>query len=165
MPDEGDARAGCSGDTIRLRFLVGSLVGGGVAVLVALGAQGWVAALILLAALVAETQLEAHVLQPLIVGRCVRLHPLLVGLALGVGAILGGIVGALIAVPTTAVLRHTVPQLLGREAATEDRPEGRDRAGGEVDAGAAGPTEWESLTSGAGGSDRDGTSRGRRPDR
>jgi predicted PurR-regulated permease PerM len=94
--------------------IVGALVTGGIAVLVTLGTQGLLAALILLTVLVVEDQLEAHLLQPLIVGRYVRLHPLLIGLALALGSILGGIVGALVSVPTAAVLRHTLPQLMGR---------------------------------------------------
>ncbi|MCE3554701.1 AI-2E family transporter [Pseudonocardia sp. RS11V-5] len=94
--------------------IVGALVAGGIAVLVALGTKGLLAALILLTVLIVEDQLEAHLLQPLIVGRYVRLHPLLIGLALALGSILGGIIGALVSVPTAAVLRHTLPRLMGR---------------------------------------------------
>jgi predicted PurR-regulated permease PerM len=107
--------------------IVGALVAGGVSVLVALGTQGWVAGVILLVVLVAEDQLEAHVLQPLIVGRYVRLHPLLIGLALAMGSVLGGIVGAVVSVPVAAVLRHTVPVLLGHGPPGEQRS-GRRRS-------------------------------------
>ncbi|GAA2863910.1 hypothetical protein GCM10010472_21460 [Pseudonocardia halophobica] len=109
--------------------IAGALVAGGVAVLVTLATKGWVAGLILLVVLIAEDQLEGHVLQPLIVGRYVRLHPLLIGLALAVGSILGGIVGAVVAVPLAAVLRHTVPVLLGRPALS-DGPADGDPTGG-----------------------------------
>ncbi|MFR9800920.1 AI-2E family transporter [Pseudonocardia sp. RS010] len=109
--------------------LVGALVAGGIAVLVALGTQGWVAALILLAVLVAENQLEGHVLQPLIVGRYVRLHPLLIGIALTIGTVLAGVVGALVSVPTAAVLRHTVPRLLGHAPAGEEERSGDEASG------------------------------------
>ena len=88
---------------------VGALVAGGLAVLVTFGTQGWVVALILLGILIAESQLEVHLLQPLIVGRYVRLHPLAIGLSFAVGTVLAGIVGAIIAVPTAAVINQAWP--------------------------------------------------------
>jgi predicted PurR-regulated permease PerM len=88
---------------------VGALVAGGLAVLVTFGTQGWVVALILLAILIVESQLEVHLLQPLIVGRYVRLHPLAIGLAFAIGTVLAGIVGAIIAVPTAAVINQACP--------------------------------------------------------
>jgi predicted PurR-regulated permease PerM len=94
--------------------IVGALLGGGIAVLVTLGTQGWAAALILFAVLVVEDQLEAHLLQPLIVGRYVRLHPLAIGLALAVGTVLGGVVGALVAVPVAAIVYRVGPTLVRR---------------------------------------------------
>jgi predicted PurR-regulated permease PerM len=92
---------------------LGALVAGGLAVLVAFGTQGWLTALILLGILLAESQLEVHLLQPLIVGRYVRLHPLAIGLAFAVGTMLAGIVGAIIAVPTAAVIHQVLPALRG----------------------------------------------------
>ena len=56
--------------------LVGILVAGTVAVLVTLGTKGWIAAVILIVIFILENQLESHLLQPLVVGRMVRLHPL-----------------------------------------------------------------------------------------
>lgn len=82
--------------------IVGALVSGLVAVLVALVALGWVKALIMLACIVAVMQIEGHVLQPFLLGRAVKLHPLAVILAIAVGIIVAGIVGALIAVPMLA---------------------------------------------------------------
>jgi predicted PurR-regulated permease PerM len=90
---------------------VGVLVAGGLAVLVAFGALGWLTALIVLGILLAEGQLETHLLQPLIVGRYVRLHPLAVGLAFAVGIVLAGIIGAIVAVPTAAVIHEAWPAL------------------------------------------------------
>lgn len=90
---------------------VGALVAGGLAVLVTFGTQGWLIALILLGILLVESQLEVHLLQPLIVGRYVRLHPLAIGLAFAVGTVLAGIVGAIIAVPTAAVIHQAWPAL------------------------------------------------------
>jgi predicted PurR-regulated permease PerM len=83
--------------------IVGAVVTGAVAVLVALVAQGPVVALIMLGAVIAVQQLEAHVLQPFLLGRAVAVHPLAVILAIGTGVIVAGIVGALFAVPFVAV--------------------------------------------------------------
>ena len=82
--------------------IIGSFLAGTVAVLVALVSQGPVTALIALAIVVAVMQLEGHVLQPLLLGRAVRVHPLAVVLAIAAGLLVAGIFGALIAVPTVA---------------------------------------------------------------
>ena len=91
--------------------LVGVLVGGGLAVFVTMGTQGVTAGIILLAVLVVEHQLEGHLLQPIIMGRYVSLHPLAIALALTVGTILEGVVGAIVAVPLVAVLHAAWPHL------------------------------------------------------
>jgi putative heme transporter len=82
--------------------IIGSFLAGTVAVLVALVSQGPITALIALAIVVAVMQLEGHVLQPLLLGRAVRVHPLAVVLAIAAGLLVAGIFGALIAVPTVA---------------------------------------------------------------
>ena len=94
--------------------LIGILVVGGLAIIVALGTKGWVAAVILLAVLIVENQIEGHLLQPLVVGRIVKLHPLAIILVLAVGGIIAGIPGAIIAVPTAAVITYAWPELRGR---------------------------------------------------
>src|SRR6202030_2488490 len=71
--------------------LVGLLVAGTVGVVVTLATKGWVDAVILLGVLVIEDQLEAHLLQPQVVGKMIRLHPLAVILSLAAGGILAGI--------------------------------------------------------------------------
>jgi predicted PurR-regulated permease PerM len=83
--------------------------------LVTLAANGWVDAVILLGILIIEDQLEAHLLQPQVVGRVIRLHPLAVILALAVGGVLGGIAGAVVAVPIVAVITRAVAELRRRE--------------------------------------------------
>jgi len=93
--------------------IIGILVVGALAVLVALATKGWVAAVILLAVLVVENQIEGHLLQPLVVGRIIRLHPLAIILVLAVGAVIAGIPGAIIAVPTAAVITYAWPALRG----------------------------------------------------
>jgi predicted PurR-regulated permease PerM len=82
--------------------IIGSFLAGSVAVLVALVSNGPITALIALAIVVAVMQLEGHVLQPLLLGRAVRVHPLAVVLAIAAGLLIGGIFGALIAVPAVA---------------------------------------------------------------
>ena len=82
--------------------IIGSFLAGTVAVLVALVSQGPFQALIALAIITVVMQLEGHVLQPLLLGRAVRVHPLAVVLAIAAGLLVAGIFGALIAVPTVA---------------------------------------------------------------
>jgi len=91
--------------------LVGILVVGGLAILVTLGTKGWIAAVILLGVFLLENQIESHLLQPLVVGRIVRLHPLAIILVLAVGGIVAGIAGAIVAVPAAAALTYAWPQL------------------------------------------------------
>ena len=91
--------------------IVGASVSGTVAVLVALVDQGWVIALIVLGAVIAVQQIEGHVLQPLIMGRAVSIHPLVVIIGIASGVVLAGIVGALVAVPLIAVLNTGIRRL------------------------------------------------------
>ncbi|WP_435870703.1 AI-2E family transporter [Micromonospora globbae] len=98
--------------------IVGAALSGGVAVLIALVDSGPVTALIILGAVIGVQQLEGHVLQPLIMGRAVAIHPLAVIIGIAAGVVLAGITGALVAVPLIAVLNtavrrlaaHTVPE-------------------------------------------------------
>ena len=99
--------------------LVGAVIAGFLAVVVALLAKGFVYALITLGLLVAVNQLEAHVLQPLVMGRAVSIHPLAVVLAISAGGVLAGIVGALLAVPTVAFLNNAVQVLLAADPSAE----------------------------------------------
>jgi predicted PurR-regulated permease PerM len=82
--------------------IIGSFLAGSVAVLVALVSVGPIKALIALGIVVAVMQLEGHVLQPLLLGRAVHVHPLAVVLAIAAGLLIAGIFGALIAVPVVA---------------------------------------------------------------
>jgi predicted PurR-regulated permease PerM len=91
--------------------LVGILVAGALAILVTLGTKGWIAAVILLAVFLGENQIESHLLQPLVVGRIVRLHPLAIILVLAVGGIVAGIAGAIVAVPAAASISYAWPHL------------------------------------------------------
>jgi len=84
--------------------MVGAFISGTAAVLVALVAQGPVVALIMFGGVVVVQQIEAHVLQPFLMGRFVSVHPLGVIVAIAVGVLVAGIPGALIAVPLVASL-------------------------------------------------------------
>jgi predicted PurR-regulated permease PerM len=94
--------------------IVGASVSGAVAVLVALVDQGWVVSLIVLGAVILVQQVEGHVLQPLIMGRAVAIHPLVVIVGIASGVVLAGIIGALVAVPLIAVLNTGVRRLSRR---------------------------------------------------
>lgn len=81
---------------------IGAIGTGSIAVLIALLYNGWPAAIWMLLIVLAVNQIEGHVLQPLITGPAVKIHPLAVILAVLVGTLLGGIAGALLAVPAVA---------------------------------------------------------------
>jgi predicted PurR-regulated permease PerM len=110
--------------------LLGILVVGALAILVTLATQGPLAAVILLAVFLAENQIESHLLQPLVVGRIVRLHPLAIIVVLAVGGIVAGIPGAIIAVPAAAMVSYAWPYLRGdhdHETAAPHSGTGADR--------------------------------------
>lgn len=102
--------------------IVGALMSGLVAVLIALVAHGPVAALLMLAGVLAVQQLESHVLQPFLLGRAVAVHPLAVILAITAGVVVAGIVGALVAVPVAAVLNGVGKHLAGHDAPASAAP-------------------------------------------
>src|SRR5919199_4302748 len=83
---------------------VGAIVTGAIAVLIALVAKGLLAAVLVVGVLIVVGELEGHLLQPLLLGRAVRLHPLAVVLPVATGFVLTGVIGALLAVPLVAVI-------------------------------------------------------------
>lgn len=107
--------------------IVGAFVAGALAVLVALVAKGFTTALIVLGIIIAVQQIEGNVLQPVLQSRSMKLHAVVVLLAVSAGGSLYGIVGAFLAVPVAAVaavvLRYvgeqiderTVPAATGEE--------------------------------------------------
>ncbi|HET6563712.1 MAG TPA: AI-2E family transporter [Marmoricola sp.] len=99
--------------------LVGATISGIVAVLVALVDQGPIVALIMLGGVIGVQQLEAHVLQPFLLGRMVSVHPLGVIVAIACGAYFAGIAGALVAVPFVAAVNAVVVYL----SSSPDEPE------------------------------------------
>jgi predicted PurR-regulated permease PerM len=100
--------------------LVGATVAGAVAVLVALVANGPITALLMLAVIIGVQQLEAHVLQPFLMGRWVSVHPLAVILAIATGILVAGVAGALVAVPIAAALNAVVQHLAAYTSPGDD---------------------------------------------
>ncbi|MBL1081208.1 AI-2E family transporter [Streptomyces actinomycinicus] len=91
--------------------LVGAVASGALAVIVALVTQGVFTALMTLVVVLAVQQIEGHVLQPFILGRAVRVHPLAVVLTVAAGGMVAGIGGAVVAVPLVAVSNTVVGYL------------------------------------------------------
>ena len=83
--------------------IVGATLAGILAALVALVANGWISALLVVGVVVLVNQLEGNFLQPVLMGRSMKLHSFVILIALTAGTVLGGIVGAVLAVPITAV--------------------------------------------------------------
>ncbi len=88
--------------------IVGAVIAGTLAVGVALVSKGVIAALVVFSVLILENQAEGHLLQPFVVGRYVRLHPLAIAVVLAGGGFLQGIPGAIIAVPFVAAVTNAV---------------------------------------------------------
>ena len=93
--------------------MIGATISGTVAVLVALVAKGPITALLMLVGVIVVQQIEAHILQPFLMGRWVSVHPLAVILAIAVGVVAAGIPGALIAVPLASAGNAIVQHLAG----------------------------------------------------
>jgi putative heme transporter len=91
--------------------LVGAVASGALAVVVALVTQGVFTAGMTLVVILAVQQIEGHILQPFILGRAVRVHPLAVVLSVTAGGIVAGIGGAVVAVPLVAVTNTVVSYL------------------------------------------------------
>ncbi|SFF17297.1 AI-2E family transporter [Blastococcus tunisiensis] len=128
--------------------IVGAFVSGLVAVLVALADQGLTTALIALLVVVVVQQAEGNLLEPLILSPVLRLHPFVIILAVTVGAVTYGVLGAFLAVPLTACAGRIIDYARGRPPAAGPAADGKDGWGG-----AASP---DGATDGAGQGARDG---------
>jgi predicted PurR-regulated permease PerM len=102
--------------------VVGAVVSGGVAVFVALVYLGPLPALIMLGIVILVQQVEGHVLQPLLVGAAVKVHPVAVVLAVATGGFVAGIPGALFAVPLVAVLNVMIGYIAREDWRTNPHP-------------------------------------------
>jgi putative heme transporter len=113
--------------------IVGAVATGALAVLVALADGGLTTGLIVLGIVLAVQQLESNVLEPLILGRTIHLHPIVVLTTIAAGASVLGILGAFLAVPVAAIAAQTIDLVRGRE----DEPEGAAEAESEAASEAA----------------------------
>ncbi|MEU9056509.1 AI-2E family transporter [Streptomyces sp. NPDC048384] len=100
--------------------LIGSPIALAVAAVVALASKGVLIALLVVALIVVIGQIEGHLLHPIVMSWAVRLHPVVVALAVVGGAVAAGVIGAVVAVPLVAVLWSVCQALRGRT----DEPEG-----------------------------------------
>ncbi len=120
--------------------IVGAIVSGGIAALVALVTKGPIAALIVIGLTAVVHNLEGYVVGPFVLGRSVHMHPVAVILALSVGGVLDGIVGAFIAVPVVASLLTTIEHYRKqRLMVASPTQRGADSKSGEGDRTAAFP--------------------------
>jgi predicted PurR-regulated permease PerM len=101
--------------------MVGATFAGILATLVALVANGPVVALIVLGVVILVNQLEGNFLQPVVMAQALNLHALVILLALTIGTVLGGLVGAVLAVPLTAVAWAVVKIWTGRDDEQQER--------------------------------------------
>jgi len=103
--------------------VVGAVASGAIAVFIALVYGGGGPALIMLAGVLAVQQVEGHVLQPLVMGTAVKIHPLAVVLSVAAAGFVAGIPGALFAVPFIAVLNVMVKYIASGQWRTGIKPE------------------------------------------
>lgn len=108
--------------------VIGAFVAGALAALVALVAGGFQTALLVIAATLVVQQVEGHVLQPVIMGHAVRLHPLVTLFVVSAGLIVAGLVGAFLAVPLTAITAHVAEHYRRRDQPESTRAERHPRA-------------------------------------
>lgn len=95
--------------------ILGAIVTGALAALVALLFSGPVAALVMVGVVIVVHLLEGHVLQPIILGTAVKVHPLAVVLGVATGLEIAGLAGALFAVPTIATLNAAITAMRSRD--------------------------------------------------
>lgn len=106
--------------------LVGAIVSGSVVVLTVLATNGLVDALIMAAVVIGVQQLEGDLVMPVVLGKVIALHPLLILFGITAGFVIGGVVGAFVAVPFIAmgaeVIRTMWPDLLKTDRGSRLEP-------------------------------------------
>ncbi|MFP5315141.1 MAG: AI-2E family transporter [Actinomycetes bacterium] len=131
--------------------LVGATVAGALAALVALVANGPFVALMVILAVVVVNQLEGNFLQPVVMGRSLSIHPLVILLALTAGTILAGIIGAILSVPVAAVAWAAIKVWTGEDNPDLDAEPGSGSVDEhEADAGDADEADADEVDSNAG---------------
>jgi predicted PurR-regulated permease PerM len=102
--------------------VVGAVLTGALAAFVALVYVGPVPALVMLGIVILVQQVEGHVLQPFLVGHAVKIHPVAIVLVVAIGGFVGGIAGAVFAVPLTAALNAIIGYISRGEWRTNPHP-------------------------------------------
>ena len=105
--------------------MIGATLSGAVAVLIALVTVNPITALLTLGVVLLVQQLESNLLQPLLLGKAVKIHPLAVLLAIAAGVLVAGIIGALLAVPIAAAANAALSYLHEKPADPEDELEAK----------------------------------------
>jgi putative heme transporter len=100
---------------------IGAFTAGAAAVLIALVSLGVTPALVVLGIIVVVQQLEGNVIEPIVMGRALDVHPLIVGLGVVTGGVLGGVIGSIVASPVLSALTGAV-NALRAEGGEEDEP-------------------------------------------
>lgn len=129
--------------------LIGAPLAMVVAMIVALAANGFLNAVLVGIFIALIGQFEGHVLQPLVMGKQVALHPVVVALSVTTGTLVFGILGAVIAVPIVAVAWSVFSRLRSVDPPTDfedddaDDPDGRSGAGAGDESAEAAPAGHE----------------------
>ena len=105
---------------------IGAFLGGGLAVMIALGEGGLSLALVMLAVVLGSNLILENLVQPKIMGKTLDIHPLVVLVVTALGGLVGGIVGLILAVPAYVIAGDAIQRLrskgLGKEAASRVKP-------------------------------------------
>ena len=93
---------------------IGAFLGGGLAVIIALGDGGLSKAAIMLVVVLAANLVLENFVEPKVMGRTLDIHPLVVLVVTALGGLLGGIVGLILAVPATVIAGNAIARLRSR---------------------------------------------------
>ena len=93
---------------------IGAFLGGGLAVIVALGDGGFPQAAIMLVIVLAANLALENFVEPKVMGQSLDIHPLIVLVATALGGLLGGIVGLILAVPAYVIARTAISRFRSR---------------------------------------------------
>jgi putative heme transporter len=126
--------------------IVGAVATGALAVLVALADGGLTTGLIVLGIVLAVQQLESNVLEPMILGRTIHLHPIVVLTSIAAGASVLGILGAFLAVPVAAIAARIIALVREQGEGTDAGEASADAAEASADAERAGDPETTDAT-------------------
>jgi putative heme transporter len=99
--------------------VVGAIITGAIAIILALVFNGWFIALMMLLVVIIVQFVESQILQPFLIGKAVSVHPLAVVFAVAIGGLIAGIPGALFSVPIVAVMNVMVAALMRKPRATK----------------------------------------------